>query len=86
MEHMRLSSISPRKRNLGCLEMFPVSDSTPTSAVLESPNYSGHILQGLNKLRSSDMLCDYTLMAGGCSLRVHRAVMVISRSSMIYLD
>ena len=71
-------NFSPRKRQQAqCLQIFPEEDSSPAChATLESPNYSHHILVGLNELRAQNMLCDYTLTAKGCSLRVHRAVMV----------
>ena len=72
------ANLSPRKRpHSQCLEIYPEEDDAPAyRATLESPNFSNHILEGMCDLRAKDMLCDYTITAEGCSMRVHRAVMV----------
>lgn len=51
-------------------------DSASTFALLTTHEYASKILSGLDHLRESGLLCDYTLIAGGLELHVHRVVMV----------
>ena len=65
---MALTVLSPRKRS--CVALFPSVPQTPTALLLDSPNYSGRILAGLNELRQTSMLCDYTLSADDVEMKV----------------
>ena len=64
---------SPRKRTCST-----ASSTAITAMMLESPDYNNKILTGLHELRQSELLCDYTLAAGDCEMKVHRVVMVAS--------
>ncbi len=71
-------SVSPRKRT--CSALFPESPPPPTSLVLEAGNYSSKILSGLDGLRETGDLCDYTLLAEGKTLRVRGSIHVQVRT------
>ena len=53
-----------------------VQSASTTSQCLTSPDYSSKLILGLDHLRSTGVLCDYTIVAGGLQMQVHRVVMV----------
>ena len=61
------SSCSPRKRTCSALFAAP---PVPTEVILEAQSYSNKILNGLELLRESGDLCDYTLIAEGNEFKV----------------
>ena len=61
------TSCSPRKRTCSALFAPP---PVPTEVILEAQNYSSKILTGLELLRESGDLCDYTLIADGNEFKV----------------
>ena len=71
-------SRSPRKRSSSTLGRTQnLTTAEPIDRLsLQSGNYGGKILRGLNQLRSDGVLCDYTLVAGTLRISVHRLVMV----------
>ncbi len=66
--------LSSRKR--ACSAVFGDPLTEVSSVSLESPCYSQKILSGMQMLRGQELLCDYTLLADDCTLKVHRTVMV----------
>ena len=61
-------SCSPRKRTCSALFAAP---PVPTQLILEAENYSNKILGGLELLRESGDLCDYTVIAEGQEFKVY---------------
>ena len=61
------TTCSPRKRTCSALFAPP---PVPTEVILEAQNYSSKILTGLELLRESGDLCDYTLIADGNEFKV----------------
>ena len=76
-----VKSVSARKRVLmsdspsaspSCT-MAPV---TTVSQVMTSTDHSSKLIVGLDSLRADGVLCDYTIIAGGLEMHVHRNVLV----------
>jgi len=49
---------------------------TSVSQVMTSTGHSSRLIVGLDILRAAGILCDYTIIAGGLEMHVHRAVLV----------
>jgi len=69
-------SISPRKRVLVSDSPGSMASVTAVSQIMTSTDHSSKLIVGLNSLRSAGVLCDYTIIAGGLEMHVHRAVLV----------
>ena len=73
-----MKSISPRKRVLVTDSPSPpcsVSSMTTVSQVMTATDHSSRLVSGLDALRTDGTLCDYTIIAGGLEMHVHRAVL-----------
>jgi len=72
-----VKSVSPRKRVLVTDSPSPPCTSVTTvSQIMMSTDHSSKLISGLNSLRAAGVLCDYTIIAGGLEMHVHRAVLV----------
>jgi len=71
-----VKSVSPRKRALVTDPPSSVPPLTTVSQIMSSSDHSSKLITGLNSLRSAGVLCDYTIVAGGLEMHVHRAVLV----------
>ncbi|CAH1780031.1 unnamed protein product [Owenia fusiformis] len=72
---------SPKKRQVVYLgspqsETLKIETDSDHDIVLAKNSHSFKVLQGLDKLRRDELLCDYTLIADNLSIKVHKAVMV----------
>ena len=54
----------------------PCTSVTTVSQIMMSTDHSSKLISGLNSLRAAGVLCDYTIIAGGLEMHVHRAVLV----------
>jgi len=76
---MSVKSLSPRKRLLVSGSPSPpctMASVTTVSQMMVSTDHSSKLIDGLDGLRSAGILCDYTIIAGGLEMHVHRAVLV----------
>jgi len=74
-----MKSISPRKRVLVTDSPSPpcsVASMTTVSQMMTATDHSSRLVSGLDALRTAGTLCDYTIIAGGLEMHVHRAVLV----------
>jgi len=74
-----VKSVSPRKRVLVSNSPSPpctMASVTSVSQVMTSTGHSSRLIVGLDILRAAGILCDYTIIAGGLEMHVHRAVLV----------
>ena len=74
-----VKSVSPRKRVLVSDSPSPpctVASVTIVSQMMRSTDHSSKLIGGLDALRSAGILCDYTIIAGGLEMHVHRNVLV----------
>ncbi|ESO98335.1 hypothetical protein LOTGIDRAFT_114310 [Lottia gigantea] len=65
------------KRDIGgpCDTNCHIDNTNPKNPTLTSKNHCCKLLQGLRSLRMTDTLCDYSVIAEGQTIKVHRAVM-----------
>jgi len=69
--------LSPRKRVVTTDSPSPTCTSVTTvSHMMTSADHLSKLITGLDTLRASGVLCDYTIIAGGLEMHVHRAVLV----------
>jgi len=74
-----VKSISPRKRVLVSDSPSPpdtVASVTIVSQMMRSTDHSSKLIGGLDVLRAGGILCDFTIIAGGLEMHVHRNVLV----------
>lgn len=76
---MSAKSVSPRKRVLMSDSPSPpcsVASVTTVAQIVTATDHSSKLVVGLDALRTAGVLCDYTIIAGGLEMHVHRAVLV----------
>jgi len=74
-----VKSLSPRKRMLVSDSPSPpcsVASVTTVSQIMTSSDHLSKLVVGLDALRAAGTLCDYTIIAGGLEMHVHRNVLV----------
>jgi len=74
-----VKSVSPRKRVLVSDSPSPpcaMASVTTVSQKMTATDHSSKLIVGLDELRSAGILCDYTIIAGGVEMHVHRSVLV----------